>query len=327
MRALSSDDIAELVDIDDVIDSVEEAYRQLGAGEATDVPRENVYADAVEGNLKSMPAVGPSGLGGYVYTAGFSDSPDDAFSKLGFVFDDEDGDMVGVVQLDRLSWLRTGATSGVATKYAAREDATRLGIIGSGKQARSQLLAVAAVRDIEQARVYSPTRENRVAFAEELSEKTDVDVLAVDRARDAVKGCDVVCTATTSPDPVLDGEWLDPGTHLNAIGAHYPDQREVDVQTVKRSTVIVDALNRAKKEEGELIVPADSGEFDWDDAIEMGDIVTGQVPGRRDDDEITYMTSGGLSIEVLVPARDVLEEALDAGVGTDVDLTNELPLL
>lgn len=327
MLALGSDDVAELATMGDVVGWVEEAYRQLGTGEAADVPRETVRATTVEGNLKSMPAVGPSGLGGYVYSGGFGNRPDDVFSKLGFVFDDGDGEMAGVIELDRLSWLRTGATSGVATRYAAREDARSLGLVGSGKQARSQLLAVAAVRDIETASVFSPTRSHRERFAEELSEATDVSVAAVERAREAVSGQDVVCTATTSAEPVLDGDWLDPGTHVNAIGAHYPDQREVDTRTVTRSTVIVDSLARARKEEGELIIPAGNGDFEWDDAVEMGDVVTGAVPGRRRDEEITYMTSGGLSIEVLVPARALLERAAEAGVGTEVDLPNERPLL
>lgn len=257
MLALSSDDVAELATMDDVIGWVEESYRQLGADEATDFPRETLRAPTLEGNLKAMPAVGPSGLGGYVYSGGFPDRPGEVFSKLGFVFDDADGRVLGVIHLDRLSWLRTGATSGVATEHAAREDARTLGLVGSGKQARSQLLAVAAVRDVETARVYSPTRANREAFAEEANAKTDVDVTPVGEAREAVAGCDVVCTATTSPEPVIDGDWLDPGTHVNAIGAHYPEQREVDTRTVRRSTVIVDSLARAKKEEGELLIPAE----------------------------------------------------------------------
>lgn len=327
MRSLSSDDVDELVDIDDVVASVEKAYQQLGNGTATDFPRENLRADDIEGSLKAMPAVSPSGLGGYVYTGGFSNQPEDAVSKLGFVFDDATGGLLGIIELDRLSWLRTGATSAVATKYAAREDATTLGMIGSGKQAQSQFLAVAAVRDIDRAHVYSPTRQNREQYARELNEKTDVEVTAVESARQAVEGCDVVCTATTSSEPVLDGDWIDPGTHVNAIGAHYPDQREVDTRTVERSTVIVDTLDRAKKEEGELIIPAAEGQFDWDDAIEMGDIVTGQVSGRRDDEEITYMTSGGISVELLVPARDVLDRAVEEDVGSKLEFSREQPLL
>lgn len=319
MRVLSSEDVAELVDIEDVIGSVEDAYRQLGRGDATDVPRENVRSSAVDGNLKSMAAVGTDEMGGCFYTGGFSTRGEDVLSKLVVVFDTEVGGLNCVVEHDRLSWLRTGATSGVATDHCARPDASSLALIGSGRQARSQLLAVSAVRDITDVAVYSPTRSHREAFREEMSDVVDATIRTADSARSAVAGADVVCTATTAEEPVLDGRWLDPGTHLNAIGAHYPDQREVDTETVRRSTVIVDSLDRARKEEGELIIPADDGVFDWSDATELGDIVSGSVSGRTGADEITYMTSGGLSIEILVAAAAVYDRSVEESVGTTVE--------
>lgn len=319
MRVLSSKDVAELVDIKDVTDSVEDAYRQFGCGDATDVPRENVRSPAVEGNLKSMAAVKPDTMGGCFYTGGFDTREADVLSKLVVVFDTKVGGLNCVVEHDRLSWLRTGATSGVATDYCARPDASSLALIGSGRQARSQLLAVSAVRDISDVVVYSPTRSHREAFCDEMDSVVDATIQMSDSARSAIADADIVCTATTADEPVFDGRWLDSGTHLNAIGAHYPDQREVDSETVRRSNVIVDSLDRAQKEEGELIIPADEGAFDWSDATELGDIVSGSAPGRTDADEITYMTSGGLSIEILAAAGDVYDRAVEKGIGTTVE--------
>lgn len=319
MLFLTSTDVERLVDIEDVIDDLEAGYEQFGRAEITEVPRETVRSPAVEGNLKSMPAVGAPGLGGIFYTGGWADRPD-VVSKLVVVFDDADGDLLCVIEGDRLSWLRTGATSGVATDYCAREDAATLGIVGAGKQARSQLLAVAAVRDLDRVRVHSRTTATREGFADEMADAVDAEIEPVAEAREAVEGCDVVCTATTSPTPVLSGEWLDPGTHVNAIGAHYPDQREVDTETIRRSRVIVDALNRARKEEGELIVPADEGAFDWAHATELGAVVAGEAPGRRSEDEITFLTSGGLSMEYLVTGRGIYDRAVAAGLGAELEM-------
>jgi len=318
MLFLTSRDVAALVTMTDVVEALEAGYAAHGRGEVADVPRENLRPPTGDGSLKAMPAAGPQGLGGILYTGGFRGRPEGTVSKLTVLFDGEHGDLACVIESDRLSWLRTGATSGVATDHLARDDVSRLGLVGSGRQARSQLLGVAAVRDLDEVVVYSPTRANRERFAAEMADRVDADVRPVSSARAAVEGSDVVCTATTSPEPVLDGEWLAPGTHVNAIGAHYPDQREVDEETVRRCRVVVDALDRARKEEGELIIPAGTGAFDWDDAVELGAVVAGDVPGREDEDETTLMTSGGLSMEYLVTGRLVYDRAVEAGVGTEL---------
>ena len=159
-----------------------------------------------------------------------------------------------------------------------------------------------------------PPAGRREQLAADLGE-AGLIVEPVTTAREAVEDCDVVCTATKSAEPVLRGTWLSPGTHLNAIGAHYPDQREVDTRTVERSRVIVDTIDRAQKEEGELIIPHEEGAFDWSRATELGSVVAGATPGRTRDDEITYFTSGGLGIEYLSVGRVVYDRAVEAGVG------------
>ena len=320
MKYLTSADVWSLVSLDDVIEFVETGYRLYGEGSIVDLPRSNAALPGGGGSLKSLPATEPESLGGAFYT-GFPGRERYSPWLLTVVFEPEYGLLRAVIEGDRLSWLRTGATSAVATDYCARADASTLGIIGSGRQARSQLLAVSAVRPISDVRVYSPTEAHRETFVEEMSESVDATVSAVGSALDAVDSADVVCTATTASEPVLKGDWLREGTHINAIGAHYPDQREVDGRTVERSRVVVDTRDRAQKEEGELLLAAEEERFEWDEAVEMGDIVTGAATGRTSDDEITYMTSGGLGFEYLITGRFITEQAEAEGYGTDLRVT------
>lgn len=321
MRVLDSADVRDLVSIGDVIDDVALAYRQLGDGTATDVPRENVRVAGLDGSFKSLPAASEAaGAGGFFYTGGF---PGDGPTMTTLVYDPEDGGLAAVVESDRLSWLRTGATSAVATDHCAKGDAATLGLIGSGTYAESQLLGVAAVRDLDRVRVFSPTSANRESFAERLAPHVDAAIESVETAEAAVADAGIVCTATTASDPVFDGDALDPGTHVNAIGSHYPEQREVDARTVERARVVADTVARARKEEGELLLPIEAGRLSWNDVLELGDVVAGDVPGRTDEREITLFTSGGLGIEYLVVARGVYERARDADAGTEVGIAPE----
>lgn len=322
MLILDSTDVAELVDFDDVIRFVEDAYRQLGRGQFHDIPRENVPAPANDGELKTLMAAGPAGFGVYCYTAGWSERTSDLFWNATIVFGADRGEMLCIIENNQLSWMRTGATSAVATDHCAVDCASTLGMIGAGRQARSQLLAIAAVRDLEAVSIYSPTEANRVKYANEMSEATGIPITTVDSAKQAVKGFDIVCTATTSDTPVIQGEWIDLGTHVNAIGSHYPGDREIDTRTVTRSRVVVDSLARAQKEEGELLIPASEGAFEWDSAVELGDIVAGKAPGRQRPDDITFMTSGALATEVLVVARNVYELAVAKGRGVSVEVSS-----
>jgi alanine dehydrogenase len=321
VRVLDSSHVRELVSLEDVIDSVTRAYRQLGSGTATDVPRENVRVSGLDGSFKSLPGASETaGAGGFFYTGGF---PGDAATMTTLVYDPEDGGLQAVIESDRLSWLRTGATSAVATDHCARSDAEILGLIGAGTYAESQLLGVAAVRDLDQVRVYSPTPDSRQGFAARLSRQVDTTIEAVGSAEAAVGGADIVCTATTAGEPVFDGERLAAGTHVNSIGSHYPEQREVDSQTVERARVIADTLGRARKEEGELLLPIEEGHLGWTDILELGAVVTGDAAGRTSDQEVTLFTSGGIGVEYLLVAREVSERAAETEVGTEIDLSPE----
>lgn len=319
MRVLTGEDVAELSSMDHMVDAVEEAYRLLGTGAAADAPRETLRRPGLAGSFKSLPAaVEGVGAGGFFYTGGF---PGESASMATLLFDPDDGGLAAVIESDRLSWLRTGATSAVATDRCAREDAATLGLIGSGKYARTQLTGVAAVRDLEAVRVYSPTREHCESFAAEFDGRLDATVRAVEDAAAAVGDAGVVCTATTAADPVFDGADLAAGAHVNAIGSHYPEDREVDGRTVERARVVVDSLARARKEEGELLLPAEAGRFDWADAVELGAVVAGDAPGRTGPGEVTLFTSGGIGAEYLLAGRAVYDRALEADAGVVVDVS------
>jgi len=239
--------------------------------------------------------------------------------KVMLLFSTEDGRLLSILEADWISWMRTGATSGVATKYLAQNDARCAGIFGTGKQARSQLMAVAAVRPIERALVYSPTPSRRKQYATDMSNRLGIAVQAVDAPEAILGEADVICTATTSRTPVFDGEQVRQGVLVNAIGQHYPDRREVDSALVARSRIVVDDRKRALQEDGELLIPLQAGEL-AEAKIEatLGEVVAGLKTGRTGD-EITLFTSGGIASEVLAVAAGVYEVAEREGLGQEID--------
>jgi ornithine cyclodeaminase/alanine dehydrogenase-like protein (mu-crystallin family) len=314
---LTSEDIRRVFDVNDFVGAVEESYRLLGLGAIRMLPRINVDSEHLPGFLKLLPCnISSLNIGGVlVYTAG----NDQGIEKIVLLYDEETGALKAVIEGNRLSWLRTGASSAVATKYLAREDAEVIGIIGSGRQARSQLMAIHTVRKLKLVKVYSPNPDHRLQYCKEMAELLGVEVIPVNEAKDAVIGSDILSTATTSKKPILDGDWIEKGTHINAIGAHYPDQAEVDETTIKKSKVIVDSRERALKEEGELLIPISKGVITKEHIYaELGDIVAGKAGGRKSPEEITFFTSGGMASEYLVPAAKILEKALKEGIGQEL---------
>ena len=170
------------------------------------------------------------------------------------LFSVESGDLVALIEADFLGQMRTGAASGVATRYLARENARTLGMIGTGLQARTQLQAIAQVRKLEEIRVFGRDAGRRETFAEEMSDALRIPVTAAASAEDAVRDADIVVTSTTSTAPVLEGQWLKPGVHINAIGANFPQKRELDSEAVERcDAIVVDSRAQSKLESGDLI--------------------------------------------------------------------------
>jgi len=231
----------------------------------------------------------------------------------------ETGEVVCVMDGGYLTAVRTGAGSGVATKYLARTGRGQVaGIFGAGVQARMQLWAVAVARELARAIVYDVSGEAADAFISEMEPKLDLKITRA-VSPEEVLGADIICTATSSPTPVFDGGKLREGTHINGIGSHTPGARELDTEAVKRSRLVGDSREACLNEAGDIMIPMKEGAFDEKHFYaELGEVVTGQKPGRADDKEITLFKSNGLAIQDAAAAKVVYDRALQGGIGSDV---------
>jgi alanine dehydrogenase len=319
--SLSSDDYEDLLDVAAVVDAVREGYRQRGEG-APARPRTRLSNDDPPGMVTGYTAILPEtgAMGGYMYAAGFGAGDAWFVTPL---FDAERGEPLAVVDGAGMNPSKTGAAGAVAVDALAREDASELALIGSGSQARGQLLATATVRNLETVAVYSPTSEHREAFAEEFDGRLAADVTAVGSSEAAVRGADVVITATTASEPVFDGDWLDPGSHVTAMGQYHPEKREVDVRTVERATYVPDLRERVTEDAGAFLAAVAAGAVDEAHVhAELGEVVAGVAPGRTSREEVTLFDSGGTGIETVAAAHLLYERAREAGRGTEVEFVS-----
>jgi ornithine cyclodeaminase/alanine dehydrogenase-like protein (mu-crystallin family) len=232
-----------------------------------------------------------------------------------------DGQLAAIIEADKLGQLRTGAASAVATKYMARQESSRLGIFGTGLQARSQVRAICEVRPIKTVIAYSRDAEKRERFCSEMSGSLGIGVYPAATPEEAAKDMDIIVTATTSKEPVFKGEWLSKGTHINAIGANFRAKQEIDVDTIDKSAcVIVDCREQAMLESGDLFRAAEEEAFYWEDARELGLVVIGEFPGREDDKEITLFESQGIALEDIALAARIYEQAAKSEMGERLPL-------
>jgi ornithine cyclodeaminase/alanine dehydrogenase-like protein (mu-crystallin family) len=233
------------------------------------------------------------------------------------LFDGETGELRALVDASAVTATRTAAVSGVATRLLAREDARELAILGSGVQARSHLDAMAAVRPFRRCRVWSRTPEHAAAFAAEARVPFPLD--AVESAEDAVRGADVVVTATSAPEPIVRREWLGPGAHVNAVGSSIPTARELDADTVVAAALFADARESMVNEGGDYLFAArEAGVGPEHIRAELGEVLIGSGDGRRSDGELTVFKSLGLAAEDLAAAEHVYTRATAEGAGTTV---------
>ncbi len=318
---LREEDVRTLLSISDAIEALEQAFRVQAEGQVTYVPRSRVRWP--RGALHVMAAGGPGigyvGLKAYTTVGGQA-----RFVVL--LFDSESGALVALMEADMLGRLRTGAATGLATRYLARPDARIVGMYGTGRQAATQLMAVCAVRTIEEARVYSPTRERREAFARRMAETLGIPVRAVDRPEVVAEGADILITITSAREPVLRGAWVRPGMHINAAGSNALIRRELDEEAVTRADLIViDARDQGKIEAGDFLEPLERGRLQWEQIHELKDVVTGRVR-RTHPDQITLFKSLGVALEDVAVAALVYERAQARGIGESFPLL-EVPLV
>ncbi len=269
---LTEDDVRRLLTMEVALDAVEAGLRKLALDEAENVPRSRCRTDHVMLHVMSAAAKGVGFLGYKVY----STSKNGARFHVG-LFDGRTGELAALIRADYLGQIRTGAASGVATKYLAKPQAALVGVYGAGKQARTQLQAICGVRAIKRVTVYSRSADRRRQFADEMSGVCNMEVVPVDRPEVAARGQEIIVTATNSTESVLRGEWIEPGTHLNVVGSNFLSKAEVDVEAVRRATrVIVDSKEQCKIEAGDLAPAVEAGILRWADVVELGAVLVGK---------------------------------------------------
>ena len=316
IRILSASDVRAALPMPKAIDAMRHAYSQLSAGKAVAPPRQHLSTD--KGVTLIMPAYLPdrSEFGIKVVSV-YDDNPNLNLPRITatvLVLDPVTGAPKAFMDGASLTAIRTGAGGGVAADQLARHDAATVGLFGAGVQARAQLQAVMAVRDVTRVNLISRTRASAAQLAAEISEWM-IDAPEVNLVRTAeavVRDADIVICATTSGTPLFDGNVLQSGTHITAVGTFVPEKREVDTETIRRAhRIVVDSREDCLAEAGDLIIP--NAEID----AEIGEILNGDKPGRASDAEITFFKSVGVAVQDAVAAAAVLAEAEAKGLGTE----------
>jgi alanine dehydrogenase len=314
---LNEGEVRSLLTMPVALEAVEEVFRRLAAGEAVLQVRRRLQ---LPDNAFLHYMAGADTVSGYmgmkIYT-----SVRGALRFLVPLYRAKTGQLLALIEADYLGQMRTGAASGVATKFMARADANSIGIVGTGLQARTQLEAICAVRRIERIRAFGRNPERRAEFANEMSAKLGVPVTPAASAEEAVRGAYIVVAATTSSRPVIQGAWLAPGTHINAVGANFPQKREVDDETVRRAAIIAaDSIEESKLESGDLIDTVGREPDGWARVRELADIVVGKQPGRTNTGEITIFKSNGIAAEDVAVAARIYELAEERQIGLRIPL-------
>jgi len=323
---LDSEQIRELLPMRDCIELMADALSSLARGEVFQPLRTIIRPPEARGLLGLMPAyrTGDHGAFGMKAICVFPGNPaigKDAHQGAVMLFSRETGEMIALMNASEITAIRTAAVSAVATRLLAREDAQTLAIIGAGVQARTHLEALDAVRSIRQARVACRNIERAQELVREMQPRFSFPIEAVKTNEEAVRGADLIVTATSSQEPVLYKDWISPGAHVNAIGTHSPNSREIDSATMAAARIFVDRRESALNEAGDYLLAAKEGLINADSIVaEVGELLIGTKEGRNSVDEITLFKSLGLAIEDVASAEYLYQKALSQNFGTWVNL-------
>jgi len=321
---LNQNDVIEVLDMAPCMEVVEKAFAELASGTAVLPLRINLFTEEGLGlympaYLKKMGALACKVVTSYVNNPVKHKLP----TIMGKVLlqDPQTGDVICIMDGGYLTAVRTGAASGVATRYLAREDERqKVGIFGAGAQARTQLWAMTIARDVARAYVYDINDEAVRRFITEMTSKLQLDISAASPDR-ILDEADIICTASSSPTPLFDGNKVREGTHINGVGSHTPKARELDTAIIRRSKIIADSCDACLREAGDIILPIQEGAIDKSHLhAELGEVIIGEKPGRTDAREITLFKYNGLAIQDAAAAKLVYDRAVQAGIGTRVDL-------
>jgi ornithine cyclodeaminase/alanine dehydrogenase-like protein (mu-crystallin family) len=308
---LTEGDVVATLTVRDALTLVEDAARALAEGRAENRPRQRAFTPS------SVIQVLAAAYGGRMGHKTYTVAPKGRGAKFWYTLFDATGEMLAIMEADALGQMRTGAASGVATRFLAREDSKTLAVIGTGWQARTQLEACFHVRPIDRILVYGRDPKRRADFCEAMSERVSAKIEPVDHPRDAVEQADVICTMTSSSTPVFEGAWLRQGTHVNAAGSNRANAQEIDVNTVTRANLVaVEDVAQAKVESGDLRAANESGNWSWEQATRLSDIIAGHALGRTADDQITLFESLGIGLWDIAAASHVFDRCIIEGRGT-----------
>jgi ornithine cyclodeaminase/alanine dehydrogenase-like protein (mu-crystallin family) len=328
---LSHDDVKRALPPDECADAMARVLAMRARGEAYNSLRSIMMPTDAAGFMGLMPgwrSAGEEGKASFALKAIclIPENPArglDTHQGIVTLFDGETGVPTAILDASAVTDIRTAAVTAVATRVLARADARTLAILGAGVQARSHLRALLTVRDFQTVRIYAPTADHaRAVLADAPAVSGSTRMTLVQSAEEAVRGADVIVTATSSRTPVLQRDWLAPGTHVNAVGASSPSARELDVATVVASSLFCDSRESLAAEAGEYRLAVEEGAIDGERHVrgELGEVLIGERPGRRSDTELTLFRSLGIAVEDLAAAEHAVEAARRLGLGTEVEL-------
>jgi len=325
---IGHDDVLKLLPMVDCVRVMEETFKALSRGETLQPLRQTMWLPDKTGVLALMPSyvANPAVAGVKAITVfpGNVNSRYESHQGVVLLFECENGRLLAIIDAGSITNIRTAAVSAAATKILARADSSELAILGSGAQAAAHLEAMAAVRHIERVRVWSRNPDRAKHFAQRESKRRGLLVEAAGSPREAVVGCGIICTTTAATNPILEGKWLEPGMHINAIGASVPPFRELDSEAVVRSRLFVDRRESTVNESEDFLAPKREGLIDDGHIVgELGDILLGRVKGRSSAADITLFKSVGLAVEDLAAARHIFRIAEAAQIDSRIELSAE----
>jgi len=308
-------DVDRLLTMAGTIQVMDEAFRSLAVGNADNSPRERVRAPGIVLHSMSAALADRQIVGWKQYTT----TAQGARFHVG-LYDQISGELSALIEADRLGQLRTGAVTGLAVRHLSTASADQVGMFGCGWQAESQLAAVATVRNLRRAFVFSRNPERRKQFAKKMAAQLNIDVVACDEPVQAVEDQPIVITATTSREPVFDGTKLADGAVVCAVGSNWLKKSELDAAVFRRAQLVVcDNVDCCRKEAGDLFQAQQAGVFEWDDARELAEVVTGKV-ARNNDQEVVVFKSVGMAIEDVALGAKLVELARQKGVGSELPI-------
>ncbi len=340
VMVLKNEQMENLLPMSEEIEAIEQAFRELGQGKAMNAPRARLrtpwkeeggqyYFNNIMGlvpGVKSMALRIDSSFSKEVQVNGSKRRvyPGD-FIGLVMLFDMDTCEILALMDDHFISTMRVGATSAVASKYLARQNARVMALLGSGEQAKTQVTAHAVVHKLDRVKVYSPTKKNRERFAAEMSEQTGIEVVAVNSAEEAIRGSDIITAATNTVDPVIQGKYVEPGMHLNSIvgGDGFLPRKELDDDAVMKAGLIVVGYKPQIfiDKQAEFHDRLERGLVKAEDLHELGDLINGKCRGRSDDREITFFKNNtGMGIQFAATARKMYEKAKEKGIGAELPL-------